>query len=812
MKKISLSISLIVILNCTASAQDNLSYQKPPQSIVNLLEATLSPAVRISSNGEWMLLLERPNLPSIAELSQPELRLAGLRINPASNGQSRSSAYTAIKLKSVTAGSEHTFNGLPADPQLADITWSPDESKIAFTHTSPKGIELWVADLKTLQANRLSNFYLNDTYSRAFIWTPKGNTLMAKFIDDHREALPEANKIPTGPVIQESTGKSAPVRTYQDLLKNPYDELQFDYYLKSQLKLVDLDGKTANYLEPGIIRSFEYSPDGNYLLLASINRPYSYQVPITLFPFTTSVYDANGKLIKKFFEAPLADNIPAGFDGVAMGAREFGWRADKGSVLFWVEAQDKGEPSRQATVRDIIYTQVAPFNQNPIKLTECYLRFNSINWADDKLAIVTERWWKTRTERRVFIKPSNETFRVNLYDRYYEDSYSDPGVLLTVKNEYQRDVLLTEFSTFKRLADQDNVNIFTISNGASPEGDRPLILKFNIKTKVLDTIFRSQAPYYERPVFFDNGKFIITSREAVDTAQNYFMVTLPDRQYTQITNFSNPYKELEGVKKQQISYTRLDGIRLGGTLYLPSDFKTGDAPLPVLIWAYPREFKTASAAGQVSGSPYKFTSLATGSPVYWVTRGYAILDNADMPVVGESNKEPNDTFVEQIRYNAEAAIDHLVKMGVADRKRIAVGGHSYGAFMTANLLAHTNLFAAGIARSGAYNRSLTPFGFQAEERTYWQAPEAYNKMSPFSYADKIKTPLLLIHGQADNNSGTFPIQSERLYSALKGHGAITRLVLLPSEAHGYRAKESVMHMMWEMDNWLEKYVKKLTQN
>ncbi|MHB1177216.1 MAG: S9 family peptidase [Daejeonella sp.] len=807
MKILSILSTGLISISCTAAAQDILTYQKPPQSIINLAEAASIPTVRISSNGEWMILLDMPDMPSIEVLSQPEMKLAGLRINPATNGQSRTSTFTGMRLKMIAGGEERSFKGLPDNLQLADITWSPEEDKIAFSNTTRAGIELWIADLETMQAKRLSDFYLNDTYGNAFAWAPDGNTLLAKFIDSNRKALTAIPEIPAGPIIQESLGNSSPVPTYQDLLKNPYDENAFDHYFSAQLKVVDLQGNAIDYGSAGIIKSFEYSPDGQYILSAVITRPYSYVVPIRLFPYTASVYDKQGKLIKKLFDSPLADNLPAGFDAVAKGPREFGWRSDKPAMLYWVEAQDNGNPAQQATVRDVLFTQAAPFNLSPFRLAECYYRFRSVHWGDDKLAIVTERWFRTRAERRVFIKPSNETFRVNLFDRYYEDAYSDPGTFVTRKNEYNRPVLLTEFNVLKRLGDQDNVNIFSISDGASPEGDRPFILKFNIKTKIRDTLFRSQAPYYERPLFFDNDKFIVTSRETADSVTNYYRVTLADTSYKQITGFTNPYPEMAGVKKQKLSYTRLDGITLGGTLYLPKDFKTGDAPLPTLIWAYPREFKTASAAGQVKGSPYQFSRIESGSPIFWVTRGYAILDNADMPVVGESNKEPNDTFVEQIRYNAEAAIDHMVKMGVADPKRIALGGHSYGAFMTANLLAHTQLFAAGIARSGAYNRSLTPFGFQAEERTYWQAPALYNRMSPFSYADKIKTPLLLIHGQADNNTGTFPMQSERLFSALKGHGAITRLVLLPSESHGYRAKESVLHMLWEMDQWLEKYVK-----
>ncbi len=807
MKRILLLFTGLTIIWSFASAQDIQGYQKPPQPILSLFEAPSIPTVRISSNGERMLLLEMEDLPSISELSQPELRLAGQRINPVNNGQSRTAAYISIKIKAVNTGIEYNLKGLPNDPRLSEITWSPDESKIAFIQTTDKSVELWVADLESLQANRLSIFNVNNTYGNSFIWNPDGKTIIGKFIPDGRSELVIQNKSPQEPLIQENTGKSAPVPTYQDLLKNPDDEKLFDHYFTSQLKQVNLQGQSANLLKPLIIRSMDYSPDGKFLLLANITRPYSYQVPINAFPFTSSIFDEKGKLIKKLYDAPLAENIPAGFDGVPKGPRAFGWRTDKGAVLYWVEALDNGNPAQQATVRDVVYTQVAPFNQYPLKLADCYFRFNSIVWGDDKVAIITERWWKTRFERRAFIKPSNVNFRVNLYDRYFEDGYGDPGVILTRKNEFNRNVLLTEFNALKRISDPDNVNIFTLSDGASPEGDRPFIKKFNIKTKIMDTLFRSKAPYYERPVFFNNGKFMINSRESSDSVKNYFKVNLEDNSYIRLTDFSDPYPELKGVKKQQISYIRLDGITLGGTLYLPATFKTGDPPLPVLIWAYPREFKTAAAAGQIKGSPYKFSIIGKSSPVYWVTRGYAVLDNADMPVVGESNTEPNDTFVEQIRYNAEAAINHLVDMGIADRKRIAIGGHSYGAFMTANLLAHTDLFAAGIARSGAYNRSLTPFGFQAEERTFWQAPAVYTRMSPFAYADKIKTPILLIHGQADNNTGTFPMQSERFYTALKGHGATARLVLLPSESHAYQAKESLMHMLWEMDRWLEKYVK-----
>lgn len=783
----------------SAFSQDNISYQKPPQSIIDLAEAPSTPMVRISSDGEWMLLLESPGLPSIKEVSQPELRLAGLRINPANYGSSRGTFYNGIRLKSVSKNEEFSFAGLPEGLLIADIKWSPKEDRIAFTNNTGQGIELWIADLKDKTTKKLTSLSLNATYGDTYQWTPDGKSILAKFVDENRKEVPESLSAPTGPIVQENSGKAAPSRTYQDLLKNPYHESLFEFYFTASLKQVSLEGKVTDFSEPAIFRSFEFSPNGDYLLTETINRPYSYMVPANFFPFTTEIFNEKGKLVKSLFKAPLAENLPSGFDAVPIGPREFGWRTDKPATIYWVEAKDKGDPALRVAVRDVIFTLSSPFNGSGNKLADCYMRFNRINWANDQLAIVTERWWKTRAERRVYIKPGNDKYRVNLFDYYYENAYADPGTFVTRKNDYNRSVLLT-----------DNQNIFTISEGASPQGNRPFLLKFNTKTKLTDTIFRSKAPYYERPVFFNNKKFLITSREAVDSVPNYYHVSLPGKAYSPLTTFADPYPQLKGVQKQLLAYKRLDGLNLSGTLYLPEGYSSEQGTLPVLMWAYPREFKTSAAAGQVKGSPYQFTRISWGSPIYWVTRGYAVLDNADMPIVGESNKNPNDTFVDQIRQNAQAAIDKLAAMGIADTKRIAVGGHSYGAFMTANLLAHTDLFAAGIARSGAYNRSLTPFGFQAEERSYWEAPEVYNKMSPFSYANKIKEPLLLIHGEADNNSGTFPMQSERFYNALKGHGATTRLVFLPAEAHGYRAKESVLHMLWEMDQWLEKYVKKVS--
>jgi dipeptidyl aminopeptidase/acylaminoacyl peptidase len=550
-----------------------------------------------------------------------------------------------------------------------------------------------------------------------------------------------------------------------------------------------------------MIKSMLLSPDKNYLLVESIQKPFSYLVPADRFPYTVEVWSSQGAILKTLAQLPLDEVRPTGFDATVSGIRNVNWRADAPATLYWAEAQDKGDPKIKVAERDIVFTLMAPFTGEKQKLVGTTLRFGGISWSDDSFALLSERWSASRTEKVSVFQPGvpSQTPRT-IIERSSDDLYNDPGSPVLIDNAYGRKVL------------QRNGNlVFMTSEGGSPEGSMPFLSTFNTSTKEQKILWRSQAPFYERvtKVLDKEGSQLITLKESTDMSPNYWLVNTKKRVAPkQLTAFADPYPTLKGIKKQLITYPRKDGLNLSAVVYTPEGYDPArDGQLPVLMWAYPREYKSAADAAQVRGSKYTFTRLSWGSPLYWVTRGYAIMDQTEMPIVGEGELEPNDFFIEQLVANAEAAINKVVEMGVGDRSRIAVGGHSYGAFMTANLLSHTQLFAAGIARSGAYNRTLTPFGFQYEQRSYWEAPEVYFNMSPFSFADQVKTPILLIHGEADNNSGTFPIQSERYYNALKGHGATTRLVLLPHESHGYAAKESILHTLWEMDSWLEKYVK-----
>ncbi|MFD2203832.1 prolyl oligopeptidase family serine peptidase [Shivajiella indica] len=795
-----LFILILLSMPFSGQAQESLSYQTPPKEITDLVNASPTPLVSFSRSGDFMLVLERAGNPSIEELAQPELRIGGIRINPATNGPSRSSSFQNVVLKNTRGGLEQQIKGLPSNPRLGNFSLSRDEKYVALTNTSNTGISLWVVDLSTMVAKKLTDEIVNAVYGTGITWTPD-NQILFTAINPKRGDMPKAPQAPNGPTVQETSGNAAPSRTYQDLLTNPYDEALLEYFMDSQVMLVSLDGNQKAIGKSGMIKSIDLSPNGQFITVELVQKPFSYLVPASRFPYDVEIWDINGNHVKTLARIPLDEVRPTGFDATVTGPRSINWRADKPATLYWVEAQDGGDPKVQMEEREIIYSLEAPFLDEPTKLAGIGYRFRGIYWSDDNFALLNEGWFASRQQRVSKINPSKPGEKGELIiERSSDDIYNDPGNPVFTTNTLGRSVLL-------RKGDE----VFMTSEGGSPEGSMPYLSAFNTKTKTEKILWRSQAPYYERvvKVLDANATEFVTLKESTDIQPNYWLVNTRKRiAPIQVTQFVHPYESIKGINKQLVKYKRKDGLDLSAVVYTPEGYDPAkDGRLPVLMWAYPREYKSAAVAAQVRGSKYQFTRLSWGSPIYWVTQGYAIMDQTEMPIVGEGDEEPNDFFVEQLVANAEAAIDYIVEAGIGDRNRVAVGGHSYGAFMTANLLSYSDLFAAGIARSGAYNRTLTPFGFQYEQRTYWEAPDVYNTMSPFMNANKVKTPILLIHGEADNNSGTFPIQSERYYNALKGHGATTRLVFLPHESHGYSAKESILHTLWEQNEWLEKYVK-----
>jgi len=793
-------IIAFTFLSVALNAQDDVSYKLPPSSIADMLMAKPTPNISMDDKGQWMLLMESNSYPSVEELAKPELRIAGLRINPANFAPSRQNFINNLTLRSVNFRQDFKISGLPSPLFAGNVSWSPDDKKIAFTHTTNDRVDLYVIDVATKKATKINKAALN-MIGGGYQWYDN-NTLLYRTTLKPATAAPPKPVMPKGPTVQENYGKASPRPTFQDLLKSPYDEQLYEFYATAQL-VKNINGVETKIGQPAIHGNITVSPDKKYLLQRIIKKPFSYTVPANGFPANVVITDMAGKVVKQLADLPSSETAPGGYDNVQFVPRSFDWRDDEPATITWCMPLDSGLLKVKAEYRDAVYALQAPFTGEAAMLFKTKMRYNGTIWGDANLALVTEG---LRSKQLVQIDRFNSVTGdlEKLIVRNTTDAYANPGNPVTEPNQYGKNVL--------RTIDKGNKVLFNNTTGSSPKGDLPFLMSYDVHTKKADTLWRCQEGFFESVIRVMNADRLelLTRRESENIMPNYWIKNLKAKMADrQITFFTNPYPQMEGVTKEKIKYKRADGVDLTGDLYLPKGYnKERDGKLPVFIWAYPAEYNSAADAAQVRGSEHRFTLLNWGSPVYYVTQGYAVLNNAEMPIVATSaDKKPNDDFVQQLTLNAEAAINVLDSLGVGDKNRMAVGGHSYGAFMTANLLAHTKLFKAGIARSGAYNRTLTPFGFQNEDRTYWQAPELYNGMSPFSYADKIKTPLLLVHGEMDNNTGTFPIQSERMFNAVKGHGGTVKYVSLPYESHGYQGRENILHMLNEQFMWLEKYVK-----
>lgn len=819
-----LAVFPMLLLAAGVRAQD--SYQKPPDAILKVLNARVTPRASVGRARDIVLLYEPVLYPPVSEIARPFVRLAGLRVDVATNGPHNAARFDNLVLKRVADGQEQRVD-LPTGFYVSQPFWSPEGHTIAFTHATDSGIELWLADARTGKASAVKGVRLNGAFSavgfseehRPCQWMAGGQSLLCQTIPAGRGATPLPPAVPAGPRIQESFGKAAPVATFEDLLENEYDASLFDYYATSQLAVIDaMSGEITNMGAPGIFLNADPAPDGAHVLVARVHRPYSYIVPAERFAQDVEVWNLAGHAVFRVASLPLEENVPIG--GVPTGPREIEWHPSKPGTVVWVEALDDGDPKKKVSERDKVMWVHEPFTDPPVELARTEKRFAGISFGESgDFAILRDFDRDTLRARAWFFnpqprpedawsfhadKPNEKTL---VWDLSTQDRYHNPGT----------PVLWPMLNGHSAVLQQSNY-IFLTGAGATPDGERPFLDRLDINTLESKRIFQGQPETYEEilAMLSTGGTKLLTRRETPQDPPNYlirdsvaFNGNFADAgsltQVTRFTLFADPTPELRAIQKHLVSYKRADGVDLSMTVYLPPDYKQGERR-PAVVWAYPLEFTDPSVAGQVSGSPYRFTTILGPSQLFFLLDGYVVLDGASMPVVGNP-ETVNNTYIEQITSSAKAAIDKAAEMGVIDPNRVGVGGHSYGAFMTANLLAHSDLFRAGIARSGAYNRTLTPFGFQNERRTLWQAPEMYIKVSPFMFADKIKAPILLIHGEADNNSGTFPMQSDRMYRAIKGNGGSVRYVTLPDEAHGYSARESVEDVLAEMLHWFDRFVK-----
>jgi dipeptidyl aminopeptidase/acylaminoacyl peptidase len=811
-RKINVAFAAMLIIAAAAihvgQSNDAPRYQLPPKEIIEAFDAPPLPQAILSPSKQVLALTYRRAYPTIAELSQPILRLAGARVNPNTNGPQRTANIYSITLRKISDGSE-TKVTVPPQANLSNIHFSPDGAHLSFLNTKANGIDLWIAETATGRAKLLTGTdRLNAATGDPCDWLRDNKTLVCTLVSSVRGPAPTAPTVPTGPNIQENYGKAAPAATYEDMIKTAHDEALFDYYFTSQLAAIDvMSGRKTPLGRPAIFESVTPSPSGEYLLITKIKRPFSHLIPMSGFPEDVEVWTRNGEVSKRIADVPSREGVP--LTGVQTAPRGIHWRQDQPATVVWVEALDGGDLKNKVPFRDKVMTIAAPFTGEPTEFAKTEWRYAGISFTEKGVALLSESDRATRHIRTWVIASTPR----KLWDRRQDAAYENPGAPVI-----RRDSGAGGFGGGgggggfgggggAGAIIQNGDYIYLTGTGSSPDGDRPFIDRLNLKTLETERLFRSDTKSYETVIapLDDDAKAILTRYETPTDPPNYYVRDLTGNSRSAVTEFKDPQPQLRGVTHQFVTYQRKDGVKLSATLYLPLGYKPGTR-LPVIMWAYPREFGDPDSASQITGSANRFTIVSGYSHMFLLLSGYAIFDNPTMPIVGPG-ETANDHYVEQLVASAEAAIDKVVEMGVGDRDRIGVGGHSYGAFMTANLLAHSRLFRAGFAESGAYNRSLTPFGFQSERRTFWEVPDLYARMSPFWHANQVKDPILLMHGEADDNSGTFPIQSERFYMALKGQGATVRYVTLPFEAHGYAGRETLLHVLAERINWFDKYVK-----
>jgi dipeptidyl aminopeptidase/acylaminoacyl peptidase len=791
---------LIPTLLSLALAAD-LTYQQPPDDIQAILDADSPPSVQISPDRQWMVELERPSLRPLAELAEPEVKVAGIKIHPDTNGPAREYAYRGIVLRRVGPAKkvDRVPLQLPEGARVRNVDWNWESTAFTFTLTRGDGIELWHAAVPSGELTRLTPPVLNAAYGAPCDWLPGDAGLVCKRVPADRGPAPVASAVPTGPVVDESLGRTAPARTYSNLLKDPHDEALFEHYLQSEMVHVALDGTVTELRGASLVDEATPSPDGQWLLLRTLHQPWSYHVAASRFPNRIEVLRLDDpSVVVQLEDLPLADDIPIPRGSVRTGKRRISWRADEPATLYAIEALDGGDAGKEAEHRDRLSQLSAPFEGAFEPLWDSELRLSGVMWGDDELAMAWTWRWNDRLMRTWRLDPRGGSEPKLLQERSFQDHYSDPGDPVSWPGPHGWGVI-----------HQVDGGVLLSGRGVRPDGIHPFLDRMDLDTGETRTLWRAGDSHYETltSVLDEGATRLLTRRQSVTEVPNYQLRTVGKKRAVPVTDFEDWAPQFAGVNKEVVTYQRADGVELQARVYTPPGWTPADGPLPTVFWAYPNEFKSKGDAGQKTKSDNTFSRPSPHSPLWFCLQGYAVVDDPTLPIVGEGVTEPNDHFVEQLVSGAEAAVKMAVDRGVADPDRLLVGGHSYGAFMTAHLLAHTDLFRAGIARSGAYNRSLTPFGFQSEQRTYWEALDTYVQMSPFTHAPKIDEPILLIHGAVDPNPGTYPMQSERLFEALKGNGGTVRWVVLPLEEHGYRARESIGHMLWEQFRWAERYVK-----
>ncbi len=804
-----LSLALFLFTACDPAAEEAFKlesqWKSPPEDVLQVLNAAKLPWMWMAPSGEHMLLGDPILYPSLAEMAAPMHMLAGMRVNPKVNGIHGRHGAHSPRLLEVKTGTEKTLD-IPENAEVHSVTWAADGLRFALTVIHEDHYGLWVGSVDG-KLKKMPDLALNPLLGSPVRWTPDQQNLLVRSIPD-RGSVPALPSVPAGPKIVESDGATAR-STYEarNLLRTAYDDILFDYYMASELTIVDpANGKSRTIGEAAHYATAEFSPDGTYLLIERLVGPWSHEVAWWRFASEVEVWNTSGDLVASIASLPLADAVP--IHGVPTGPRSIDWRATAPHTLFWIDALDGGNPVAEVSHRDRLMRLVAPFNGDAVEVFRSEHRMRSVGaWTAEGSTLMLSERERIRRWRYVWLLDVETGVAEPWYDLDEDDRYGNPGSPLYRMLENGQWVLR-----------QKEDMVYFRGSGASPQGDRPFLDLRQLGGDETERLFRCDPERYEYFTAFagNEAHFVFRSESATDVP-NYYLATIGEtieadegeatRSITHrpITHFKDPSPKLREIEKRLVHYEREDGVPLSFQLLLPPGYKEGSA-IPTVLYAYPLEYSGAATAGQVSGSTRRFMRIGGPSHLYFLLQGYAVLDRTAMPMIGDP-ETTYDTFVPQLVADAEAAVAKAVELGVADPERIGIMGHSHGGLMVANLLAHSDLFSAGIARSGSYNKTTQPFGFQSERRSLFEARDVYIQLSPTFFADQVNEPVLIIHGAMDSNPGTLTFQSEVFFEAVRGSGGTARMVLLPHEDHGYRARESVEHVLWEQLQWFDKYVK-----
>ena len=812
--------SLSLVTSAAATPIDGASgYNQPPKNILDVMHAPSPPAPVMSPTLDMILLVSLQDYPSISRVSTPFLRLAGVRVEPRNHSKHDTPGGYGITPCARSFDLVHIADGaqihveLPAGACPSEPRWAADGKRFAFMNIAPDSVELWIGDAKSGKVRRVPEVRLNPMFDDAMQWMPDQKMLLVKLVPKDMGPPPPEPIVPPGPSIQETAGEKGQSSTYEnrDTLNGKHDEDLFDYYAASQLALVDAATSTITPVgKPGNYESIDPAPDGQHILVNAIHKPYSYITTYDRFPKEVEVWDISERshvVAHTLLSRPLADRVP--INGVPVGPREFSWRATDPDTLVYAEALDGGDWNVTVPARDKVMLLKGPFSSPAVEITRTEQRYVGFAWSEQPTVALLTEFDNNRHWRKTFVINIDDLQQKPrlLWNLSSDEKYKNPGV--PVKRQLANGYWVVR---------EDGDSVFLAGTGASPDGDRPFLDRLNLNSLETERLFRCDKTSYERFLSFtgtDTHTFLTWHQSPTDPPNAFAQSlgrSLEDAPAGEaafastsvaITHIPDPAPEVRAIKKRLVKYKRADGLELSFTLYTPPGYLEGTR-VPTILYAYPLDYADASTAGQVTGSQETFTQLQKYRLL--LLAGYAIIDNASFPIIGDP-KKAYDTYMEQLVADAKAAVDEAVRLGVADPDRIGVTGHSHGALMTANLVAHSDLFRAGVATSGSYNKTLTPFGFQNERRSVWAATDVYLKVSPFFFADKLKTPLLIMHGAEDANPGTTPLQASKLYEAIRGNGGTTRLVILPHEPHWYGAMESNEQLVYEMLRWFDKYVK-----